>query len=93
MDVNFIGMSLIVGVCTWQLAWTEIGFRRMPMAPVALYLGFMALSLAWDPIVFGLGAIKIGLLVSLARAVRLLASAIRSGERNGCMQINACFGS
>ena len=67
LDTNFICESLFVGVCIWQLAWTEIGFRPMPMTLVALYLSFMALSLAWDPIVFGLGAIKIGLLVSLAR--------------------------
>ena len=41
METLFIGMSLIVGVCAWQLAWTEIGFHPMPMAPVAIKIGLL----------------------------------------------------
>ncbi|GFY87795.1 hypothetical protein Acr_05g0014340 [Actinidia rufa] len=66
MDDLFIYPYLVVGICSW-FAWAENGFRQIPIALVALYLGYIALSLAWDPIVFGLGAIRIGLLVSLAR--------------------------
>ena len=66
MDDLFIYPYLVVGICSW-FAWAENGFRRIPITLAALYLGYIALSLAWDPIVFGIGAIRIGLLISLAR--------------------------
>ncbi|KAG5529699.1 hypothetical protein RHGRI_030169 [Rhododendron griersonianum] len=44
----------------------KFGFRdQAPATVVPLYLGYLVLSLAWDPIVFRLGATKVGLLISV----------------------------
>lgn len=47
------------------LVWVEGGFHRQPWA-LLMYLGQMALGLAWDPIVFRAGAGKIGLALCIA---------------------------
>ncbi|XP_052186103.1 translocator protein homolog [Diospyros lotus] len=61
--VSVVSASLM-GLCAW-LVWAEGGFHQKPKA-LAFFLGYLGLSLAWDPIVFRVGAAWVGLLVSLA---------------------------
>ncbi|KAL8548625.1 hypothetical protein ACS0TY_007784 [Phlomoides rotata] len=53
--------AFLSGLSSW-LVWAEGGFHRQPMA-LALYLAQLALSLVWYPVVFGAGAIRIGLVL------------------------------
>ncbi|XP_031401492.1 translocator protein homolog [Punica granatum] len=56
--------SMLLGLSAW-LVWAEGGFHRKPEA-LALYAAVLGLGLGWDPIVFGAGASKLGLVVALA---------------------------
>ncbi|KAI3449502.1 hypothetical protein Pfo_006167 [Paulownia fortunei] len=49
------------GLSAW-LVWVEGGFHRQPTALI-LYLGQLMLSLGWYPVVFGAGAIRVGLVL------------------------------
>ncbi|XAR61321.1 hypothetical protein NMG60_11034982 [Bertholletia excelsa] len=66
----FVGSNFLMGLCGW-LFWAEGGFHSKPVA-LALYLSYMVLSLAWDPIVFGQRAVRAGMLVSLVMFGSLL---------------------
>ncbi|KAI4301391.1 hypothetical protein L6164_034674 [Bauhinia variegata] len=55
--------SLLMGLSAW-LVWADGGFHRNPTA-LGLYLAQLALTLLWDPILFGAGATKAGLMVCL----------------------------
>lgn len=56
--------SFLMGLSAW-LVWAEGGFHRNPTA-LLLYLGQVALGLAWDPVVFRAGANRIGLVLCVA---------------------------
>ncbi|KAI8574725.1 hypothetical protein RHMOL_Rhmol01G0376600 [Rhododendron molle] len=64
LETVFVGLPALMGFCAW-LFWVNGGFHRRPMA-LAFFLSYLALSLAWDPIVFGWDAPWVGLVVSLA---------------------------
>lgn len=64
LEAVFVGLPALMGFCAW-LFWVDGGFHRRPTA-LAFFLSYLALSLAWDPIVFGLGAPWVGLVVSWA---------------------------
>ncbi|XP_030543339.1 translocator protein homolog [Rhodamnia argentea] len=51
--------SLLMALSAW-LVWAEGGFHRRPAA-LPLYLAQLGLALAWDPVVLGLGAGRVGL--------------------------------
>ncbi|KAG9142794.1 hypothetical protein Leryth_005545 [Lithospermum erythrorhizon] len=53
--------AMLMGFSAW-LVWAEGGFHRKPEA-LMVYLGQVGLSLAWGPVVFGLGASRVGLVV------------------------------
>lgn len=55
--------SMLLGLSAW-LVWAEGGFHMKPQA-LALYVAVLGLGLAWDPIVFGVGATRLGLVVAL----------------------------
>ncbi|CAL5357612.1 unnamed protein product [Camellia sinensis] len=59
----FVGSAAIMGLCAW-FVWAEGGFHRKPQA-LAFLMSYLALSVAWDPIVFGVGAVWVGLMVSV----------------------------
>ncbi|KAI8537547.1 hypothetical protein RHMOL_Rhmol09G0032600 [Rhododendron molle] len=61
-DAHFVFPSLVVGLGTW-FAWAENGPPRNPTAFAVWFLAYTALSLAWDPVVFGWGAVKLGMFV------------------------------
>lgn len=56
--------AFLSGLSAW-LVWAEGGFHRHPAA-LGLYLGQLALSLVWYPVVFGAGAIRVGLVLCAA---------------------------
>lgn len=56
--------TFLTGLSSW-LVWAEGGFHKKPTA-LYLCLAQLGLSLAWDPIVFRLGAYWAGLVVSSA---------------------------
>lgn len=56
--------SLLMGLSAW-LVWAEGGFHKKPRA-AAMYMAQLGLSLAWDPIMFRMGASRVGLIVCLA---------------------------
>ncbi|KAL6978408.1 hypothetical protein U1Q18_020074 [Sarracenia purpurea var. burkii] len=64
LQAIFVGSPSLMGLCAW-LVWAEGGFHRKPTA-LAFFLGYLALSLAWEPSVFGMGAVRAGMVVSLA---------------------------
>ncbi|KAH7517087.1 translocator protein homolog [Ziziphus jujuba] len=65
-----IASSFLMGLSAW-LVWAQGGFHKKPMAAY-LYLTQLAFSLAWDPIVFGFGSTRAGLIVCLGMLVALL---------------------
>ncbi|XP_019164203.1 PREDICTED: translocator protein homolog [Ipomoea nil] len=56
-----LGSAFLMGLSAW-LVWAEGGFHRYPTA-MLLYLCQLALSLAWDPVVFKAGATRAGLVL------------------------------
>ncbi|KDP28137.1 hypothetical protein JCGZ_13908 [Jatropha curcas] len=56
--------TFLMGLSAW-LVWAEGGFHKKPRA-ISLYLAQLGLGLAWDPIVFRMGATWVGLLACLA---------------------------
>uniref|UniRef100_A0A5B6ZXV2 Putative TSPO(Outer membrane tryptophan-rich sensory protein)-related n=1 Tax=Davidia involucrata TaxID=16924 RepID=A0A5B6ZXV2_DAVIN len=75
-----LASSLLMGLSAW-LVWAEGGFHQKPTA-LALYVGQLGLSLAWYPIVFGMGATRVGLMVCLAMFGALAGCARIFGEVN-----------
>lgn len=74
MDAVMLLSSLMISLSSWfTWAESENGFLRKPTTVAFLYLGYFGLSVAWDPITFGLGAIEIGILVTLMRVVFVFA--------------------
>lgn len=61
LHLTCITSSFLMGLSAW-LVWAEGGFHKKPTA-VYLYVAQLVLSLIWDPIVFGSGATRAGLLV------------------------------
>lgn len=59
--------TLLMGLSAW-LVWAEGGFHKKPRA-AAMYVTQLGLSLLWDPIVFRMGASRVGLVVCLALLV------------------------
>ncbi|KAF6142490.1 hypothetical protein GIB67_039454 [Kingdonia uniflora] len=59
--VACLASSLLMSLSAW-LVWAEGGFHRQPTA-IPFYLGYVGLSLAWDPVVFSLGAPRMGLVI------------------------------
>ncbi|KAK4482194.1 hypothetical protein RD792_009336 [Penstemon davidsonii] len=59
-----LGNVFLSGLSAW-LVWAEGGFHRKPTA-LALYLGQLMLSLVWYPVVFGAGAVRVGLVLCAA---------------------------
>ncbi|XP_058222567.1 translocator protein homolog [Rhododendron vialii] len=80
LEAVFVGLPALMGFCAW-LFWVDGGFHRRPMA-LAFFLSYLALSLAWDPIVFGLGAPWVGLVVSWAMLGALIACHMIFKEAN-----------
>ncbi|KAL0371424.1 UNVERIFIED_CONTAM: Translocator protein [Sesamum angustifolium] len=54
-----LATALLSGLSAW-LVWADGGFHRNPTALI-LYLGQLAISLGWYPVVLGAGAIRVGL--------------------------------
>ncbi|XP_038709867.1 translocator protein homolog [Tripterygium wilfordii] len=63
LNLSYLGSSFLMGLAAW-LVWAEGGFHRNPAA-LSLYLAQLGLSLAWYPIVFGMGSPWFGLIVCL----------------------------
>lgn len=59
-----LASSFLMGLSAW-LVWVEGGFHNEPTT-LSLYMAQLGLSLAWNPIVFRMGATWIGLVVCLA---------------------------
>ncbi|KAH6766385.1 hypothetical protein C2S52_017368 [Perilla frutescens var. hirtella] len=59
-----LSTAFLSGLSAW-LVWAEGGFHRQPGA-LALYLAQLILSLIWYPVVFGAGAIRVGLVLCVA---------------------------
>ncbi|KAJ9187760.1 hypothetical protein P3X46_003182 [Hevea brasiliensis] len=59
-----LASSFLMGLSAW-LVWAEGGFHKEPTT-VSLYMAQLGLSLAWNPIVFRMGATWVGLVVCLA---------------------------
>ncbi|XP_057965927.1 translocator protein homolog [Malania oleifera] len=54
-----LGSTFFAGLSGW-LVWAEGGFHSNPTA-LFLYVAQMGLGFAWEPLVFGLGATRVGL--------------------------------
>lgn len=55
--------SFLMGLSAWMV-WADGGFHRYPTA-LMLYLAQLLLTLLWDPVVFGAGATRVGLVLCL----------------------------
>lgn len=64
LHMTCLASSFLMNLSAW-LVWAVGGFHRKPTA-LYLYLAQLGLSLAWNQIVLGAGASRIGLLVCLA---------------------------
>ncbi|KAK7337434.1 hypothetical protein VNO77_18009 [Canavalia gladiata] len=53
--------SFLMGLSAWMV-WADGGFHRNPTA-LLLYFTQLILTLLWDPIVFGVGATRVGLML------------------------------
>lgn len=65
-----LGSGSLMGLCAW-LVWAKGGFHRRP-AGLGLFLGYLALSLAWEWVLTGAGGLWAGLAVSLGMVGALL---------------------
>ncbi|XP_058181541.1 uncharacterized protein LOC131299961 [Rhododendron vialii] len=92
MDANFVFSSLVMGLGSW-FAWAENGPPPKPTLFASRLLVYTALSLAWDPIVFGWRAVHLGPHVCMLRGFLAVAIAgtIRRQNRNaGDFIFGAC---
>ncbi|KAJ4850573.1 hypothetical protein Tsubulata_017172 [Turnera subulata] len=64
LHLTCLASSFFMSLSAW-LVWAEGGFHKNPSA-LSFYLGQLGLSLAWDPVVFWMGASWFGLVVCLA---------------------------
>lgn len=71
-DVHFVLSSVLMSLSSW-FAWAENGLPQNPRLFASRLVGYTALSLAWDPIVFGWGAINVGLFVCVLRGLLAIA--------------------
>ncbi|KAK7259347.1 hypothetical protein RIF29_24951 [Crotalaria pallida] len=67
--------SFLMGISAWMV-WADGGFHRNPVA-LLLYVAQILLTVLWDPLVFGLGATRVGLMVCLGLSAALF----------GCMRV------
>ncbi|CAL0302429.1 unnamed protein product [Lupinus luteus] len=67
--------SFLMGISAWMV-WADGGFHTNPVA-LLLYLAQILFTLLWDPLVFGLGATRVGLMVCLGLF----------GALSGCMHV------
>ncbi|KAG5530803.1 hypothetical protein RHGRI_025693 [Rhododendron griersonianum] len=81
-DAHFVFSSLVIGLSTW-FTWAENGPPRNPTAFAVRFLAYTALSLAWDPVVFGWGAVKLGMFVCGMRALLALGIGCSIKRLNG----------
>lgn len=72
--------SLLMGLSAW-LVWAEGGFHRRPAA-LPLYLAQLGLALAWGPVVFGLGAGRVGLAMAAGMVAAMVGCYKTFGEVN-----------
>jgi len=70
--------SILMGLGAWMV-WADGGFHRKPMA-LLLYFTQLLFAVLWDPLVFGAGATRLGLILCLGLLV----------SQYGCMR---AFGS
>ncbi|XP_058181101.1 uncharacterized protein LOC131299529 [Rhododendron vialii] len=73
-DAYFVFSSLVMGLGSW-FAWAENGLPPKPMLFASKLLVYNALSLAWDPIVFGWGAVHLGPQICMLRGFLVVAIA------------------
>ncbi|XP_075500238.1 translocator protein homolog [Primulina tabacum] len=64
--------SFLSGLSAW-IVWADGGFHRRPVA-LTFYMAQLGLSLGWYPIVFGTGAVRVGLALCAALFGSLVAS-------------------
>ncbi|GLT28503.1 hypothetical protein SLA2020_034290 [Shorea laevis] len=64
LHVTCMASSFLTGLSAW-LVWAEGGFHKNPTA-LSLYLAQLGLGLAWEMVVFRIGASWAGLVVCLA---------------------------
>lgn len=67
--------SFLMGISAWMV-WADGGFHTNPLA-LLLYLAQLFFTVLWDPVVFGVGAIRVGLMVCLGLF----------GAQVGCMRL------
>ncbi|KAF8015089.1 hypothetical protein BT93_H0782 [Corymbia citriodora subsp. variegata] len=72
--------SILMGLSAW-LVWAEGGFHRRSAA-LPLYLVQLGLALAWDPVVFGLGAGWVGLVMAAGMVAAMVGCYKTFGEVN-----------
>ncbi|KAI3829590.1 hypothetical protein L1987_03716 [Smallanthus sonchifolius] len=65
LHLTCLSSAFVMGLSAW-LVWAEGGFHEKPVA-IGFYLGQLGLSLAWDPVFFGMGAARLGLLMCLVQ--------------------------
>ncbi|KAE9593820.1 hypothetical protein Lalb_Chr18g0047121 [Lupinus albus] len=70
-----LASSFLMGISAWMV-WADGGFHTNPVA-LLLYLAQILFTLLWDPLVFGLGATRVGLMVCLGLF----------GALSGCMHV------
>ncbi|KAL1351003.1 hypothetical protein HN51_014965 [Arachis hypogaea] len=55
--------GFLMGLSAWMV-WAEGGFHKHPVA-VVLYVAQLLLTVLWDPLVFGAGASRVGMVLCL----------------------------
>lgn len=56
--------SFLMGLSAWMV-WADGGFHRNPMA-LLLYFTQLLFTVLWDPLVFALGATRLGLILCVS---------------------------
>ncbi|OVA14858.1 TspO/MBR-related protein [Macleaya cordata] len=64
LNFFYVASSFFMGLSSW-LVWAEGGFHKQPTA-LPLCLAQLGLSLAWKPVVFVMGGIRLGLTICVA---------------------------
>ncbi|XP_061369408.1 translocator protein homolog [Gastrolobium bilobum] len=75
LHLTCLASSFLMGLSAWMV-WADGGFHRNPTA-LLVYLAQLLFTLLWDPIVFGAGATRFGLMVCLGWF----------GAQLGCMRV------